>query len=159
MSETLATKTVEVAAGGTAALPFHLDSATSYYYPITHEAASELGGYSVSALISAATTNATVVKASPGQLYGFDLFSLDQTPVYLKFYDLAVAPTVGTSTIKLRYGAGAVASALALNKGPSIFPHGIVFATGIAFALTTGITDADATAVAASEVLVNVYYK
>ena|SRR3989304_4372773 len=159
MAESLATRTVEGASGITIPLPFHLDSVTGYYYPLANLVPTELGGCLVSSLISAATTNATVVKTSAGQLYGFDLFSLDQTPVYLKFYDLAVAPTVGTSTIKLRFGAPAVATANALQKTGSMFTMGIAFGTGIAFALTTGILDADATAVAASEILVNVYYK
>ena len=38
-------------------------------------------------------------------------------------------------------------------------PVGMEFTTGIAYALTTGITDADTGAVAASEILVNIVYK
>ena len=159
MALSLTSKTVEFSSGVTGALPLHSDSSTGYLYPLVTTVPSELGGLSVSSLISAATNNATVVKASAGQLYGFDLFSLDQTPVYLKFYDTASTPTPGTTTIKLRYGAPAVGSALALQKTFSYFPHGIVFSTGIALALVTGITDADNTSVAASEILLNVYYK
>jgi len=159
MAETLTSKTTEFSAGVTGAIPLHSDSGTGYLYPLVQLIPTELGGLSTNSIIGAATNNATVVKATPGQLYGFDLFNLDQTPIYLKFYDVATTPTPGTTTIKLRFGVSAVASALGTHRPPSIWAHGVTFATGIAFAMVTGITDADNTAVAASEFLLNVYYK
>jgi hypothetical protein len=111
------------------------------------------GGLSISSLVSAASTNATVAKASAGQLYGYSVFNAGDEPVYLKLYNQATTPTVGTDTpvVRLLVPAGSGAN-LHLDKG-------VAFATGIAFALTAGLADADATAVAAAEVLVNLFYK
>ena len=157
MSETLTTKTVEVASGQTAALPFHLDSATSYYYPLVQSVPTELGGCTIYHLAAAATTNATSVKASPGQVYGLSLFHINDAPIYVTFYDLAVAPTVDTSTIKMKFGFQAAATA-ALGYGNTIiFQHGMLFGTGIAIAVHKGI--ATSTAVDVSEVLLTIWYK
>lgn len=106
-------------------------------------------------LISAATTNATLVKAAKGQVYGWHFSTIDATPVYVKIYDLAVAPTVGTSVPKLTImvpgnAAGAVSEVS--------FDQGIEFLNGISFATTTGVADADTGAVAAAEVVINLLY-
>ena len=157
MSLSLTYKTVEVAAGGTANIPFHLDSATSYYYPPVIPVPSEIGGCSVYHLAAAATTNATSVKATPAQVYGFSLFHVNDAPVYVTFYDLAAAPTVDTSTIKMKFGFQAAATA-ALGYSQSItIPYGATFATGIAIAVHKGI--GTSAAVDASEVLFTMWYK
>lgn len=160
MAETLTTKTIEGASGVTFALPFH-DDASSRFYPLVQVVPTELGGLSAYSLVAAASDNATAIKTSAGQLYGWDLFSIDATPVYLKFYDLATAPTVGTSTIKLRFGiakpvTGTAADGIADGR---FWPMGIPFSTGIAMAAISGITDAGTGNLTASEVLINVYYK
>lgn len=115
------------------------------------------GGLTISRTISAASTNATSVKASAGQVYGWMITSTDATPVYVKLYNKASSPTVGTDTPVMTLmvpgnsaGAGVVAAE---------FTMGIPFATGIALAITTGATDADTGAVAANEVIVNLFYK
>lgn len=104
-------------------------------------------------LISAATVNATSVKASAGNVYGIQVFNNGATIRYLKLYNLAVAPTVGTSTpvkvIMIPAGGGAVIQS----------NNGIEFSTGIAFSLNTGIANTDAVAVAVSEISVNIDYK
>lgn len=107
-------------------------------------------------LISAATTNATSVKGSAGQVFGWFVSNTNAAPRYLKLYNKATAPTVGTDTPLMTIlipgnanGAGAVVE----------FTNGIVFSTGIALALTTGVSDADTTSVGASEIVVNLLYK
>lgn len=111
------------------------------------------GGLSISPLISAGTTNATSAKASAGQLYGGYLFNANAATRYLKLYNKASAPTVGTDTpvmtIPIPAGAGAT----------FYFGMGIAFATGIAYALTTGVAATDTGAVAANELVVNLFYK
>jgi hypothetical protein len=56
-------------------------------------------------LVTAATTNITMVKTGYGKLMdGFIISDFSQTPgtgCALKFYDTATAPTVGTTPIKL----------------------------------------------------------
>jgi hypothetical protein len=49
-------------------------------------------------LSAAADTNATSAKASPGTLYSVKGFNAAGAARYLKFYDKASAPTVGTDT-------------------------------------------------------------
>lgn len=117
--------------------------------PVPHTA----GGLTPSRTISAASTNATSVKASAGQVFGWYLYNANAAVRYLKLYNKASAPTVGTDTpvmtIPIPPGAGANVE----------FGHGIAFGTGIAFALTTGVADADTGAVAANEIVVNLLYK
>ena len=111
------------------------------------------GGSSVTKLISAASTNATSVKASAGQLDGWYLFNANAATRYLKLYNKASAPTVGTDTpvMTIPIPAGAAAN-VCLDPG-------IDFTTGIALALTTGIADSDTGAVAANDIVVNLIWK
>jgi hypothetical protein len=115
------------------------------------------GGLSISRTLSAATTNATSVKASAGQVYTIIATNLNAAVRYLKLYNKATAPTVGTDTpvITLAIPASTTGAGFVLDTGGM----GIAFATGIALALTTGIADADTGAVAANEILVNLFYK
>lgn len=111
------------------------------------------GGLTLSHLVSAGSTNATSLKASAGQLYGASIYNNAGYPVFLKFYNLATAPTVGTSTIVFE---------VPVQAGTEREVHsdiGLAFGTGIAYALTKGITDADATAVLASDASIDLIYK
>lgn len=103
---------------------------------------------------AAATTNATSAKAAAGVLYSVKGYNAAATVRYLKFYNKASAPTVGTDTpthtITLPPQAG-----FALD-----WPIGRYFATGIAYAMTTGSADADTGALTAGDVLgLNVEYR
>lgn len=114
------------------------------------------GGLSMSKTISAASTNATSVKASAGQVYAIQVFNLNAAARYLKLYNKASAPTVGSDTpVKTILIPGNTAGAGVVARWPS----GLEFTTGIAFAITTGIGDADTGAVAANEIAVNLDYK
>ncbi len=103
-------------------------------------------------IISAASTNATVVKASPGKLGGWYLFNSNAAVRYLKVYNKATTPTVGADvplqTLPILPGGGAN---IELEKG-------IVYSAGISVALTTGVADNDTAAVAANEIVVNLLY-
>lgn len=103
------------------------------------------GGQTATRVNSAATTNATILKAAAGNLLEIDVFNTAAYPVYLKFYDKATAPVVGTDapiwTIPIPTSEGYSRS----------FPRGKGFATGIAFAITKLQADSDATAVAAGD--------
>lgn len=114
-------------------------------------------GLSVSRLISAATTNATSVKASAGQVYSIYAHNINAAVRYLKIYNKASAPTVGTDTpvLTLPIPGNAAGAGFALDTGGM----GIAFATGIALALTTGVADADTGAVAANEIVIHLLYK
>ena len=113
------------------------------------------GGLSKFHLVGAATDNATNVKASAGQVYSITAFNVNASPRYLKFHNTAGTPTAGTGVTDTflipgnTSGAGVV---LNVDKG-------ITFGTGIAITIVTGIADANTTAIGASEVVLNIYYK
>lgn len=114
-------------------------------------------GLSMSKTVSAASTNATSVKGSAGQVYSIQAFNINAAARYLKLYNKGSAPTVGTDTpVKTLLIPGNTAGAgFVFDTGGM----GLAFGTGIAFAITTGITDADTGAVAASEIVINIDYK
>jgi len=102
-------------------------------------------------LSAAASTNATSAKASRGTLLTVQGFNANAAARYLKFYNKASAPTVGTDTpIKTLYLAAQAAFQFELDQ---------YFGTGIAYALTTGSADNDTGALTAADVLaLNVDY-
>jgi len=105
--------------------------------------------------LSAATTNSTNVKASPGTVFSVTAINTTATIYYLKLYDKATAPTCGTDTPVHTLPVPASATAAGLTVNPFL---GLNFTAGIGFCLTGAITDADATA-AATGVAINFGYK
>jgi len=102
-------------------------------------------------LLSAATTNATSVKTSAGRVHALVLSNASASVKYFKLYNKATAPTVGTDTPIMT---------VLIPAGQTIVPIvaagvGVYCSSGIAYALTGGIADTDATAVAAADVIVN----
>lgn len=110
------------------------------------------GGATPYKLNSAASTNATSVKASAGQVYSIMATNQNAAVRYLKLYNKASAPTVGTDTPVQTY---AIPGATAGAGFTLSIPVGMTFPLGIAFAITTGAADSDTGAVAANEVIVN----
>lgn len=102
-------------------------------------------GATASRINAAATTNATNLKASAGQLYTIDVFNVAAYNVFLKLYNKASAPTVGTDTpimtIPVQAGGG-------FSK---TWPMGLTFATGISYAITKLQADSDTTVLAAGD--------
>lgn len=114
------------------------------------------GGLTMHKTTSAATTNATSVKGSAGQVYNIQCFNVNAAVRYLKLYNKATAPTVGTDVpVKTL----AIPGNTAGSGFVIAWPQGVAFDTGIAFALTTEATDAGTTGVALSEITVNIDYK
>ncbi|MDR3561245.1 MAG: hypothetical protein P4N59_07395 [Negativicutes bacterium] len=105
------------------------------------------------ALTSAATTNATSVKASAGTLYTLTWDNVSASARYLKLYNKASAPTVGTDIPILTIP-------LAVTSGNSVIfgALGKRFSTGIAYAITGAIAVADTTAIAAGDVHITMDY-
>jgi len=110
------------------------------------------GGCLISHLISAATTNATSVKASAGQVYGWKIFNNSAGRRYVKLHNTAGAPTAGVGVVMTIGVQAGVEVSLAV-------PQGIEFTTGIAFTTVTGIADSDATAVSANDLAIDIFYK
>lgn len=107
----------------------------------------------VSRIVSAAaSTNATSAKASSGDLHKVFGYNAAAAARYLKVYDKATAPTVGTDAPVLTLALAPTAS-FAFDIG------GYPFSAGIAYALTTGAADADVGALTAADVVgLNVIY-
>ena len=106
-------------------------------------------------LISLATTNANVVKATPGNLYSIIAIGLTSTVRYLKLYSKASAPTVGTDVpvMTIPIPANTQGAGVAIP-----FSMGVNFPLGIAIAITSGAADNDAVAVGAGDVIINLTY-
>jgi hypothetical protein len=104
-------------------------------------------------LNSAATTNATSVRASPASMTSLMISNHGAAARFVKLYSLSVAPTVGTSipTITIPVPAGGFVS---VDCGV----YGFRFTTGIGLAITAGAPDADVAAVGAGEVKVQMIF-
>lgn len=92
---------------------------------------------------SAASANATVVKAEPGTLKLLLLTNDNAAKRYVKFYDMAVAPAATdapTFTLMLPAGGG-----IAENMN-------LAFEVGIAYRITTGVAENDNVSTGADEV-------
>lgn len=109
----------------------------------------------VSRTISANTTNSTLISAYPCYLTGVSLIDINASPAWIKFYNKATAPTVGTDTpvMTLEVPGNGVIENITFPEG------GIYFDTGLGFGLTTALADNSTAAVAANEVIVNIFYK
>ena len=106
-----------------------------------------------STINSAATTNATVVKATAGTLFNMLIWNNGAAPAYVKLYNKTTAPTVGTD-VPVTVMPVPAGGFLPVNLGVT----GFRFATGIGLAITGGAPDADTTAVAAGQVKVITSY-
>jgi hypothetical protein len=94
---------------------------------------------------SAATTNTTLMKASAGNITEIDVFNNAAYTVFLKFYNKAATPTLGSDTpvwtIPVAPGGGYSKS----------FPRGKSFNIGMSYAITKLQSDTDNTAVLAGD--------
>ncbi len=110
-------------------------------------ASATVTGTSSYKLLSAASTNATSIKASAGRVYGYHLTNTTAAMKYVRVYNKASAPTVGTDSPAFVIPIAPNSNAIVDHTVP------ISLATGIAFAITNGAADLDATAVAANDVV------
>lgn len=101
---------------------------------------------------AAGSNNATVVKTTSGVIEAISVCNTSAAVRYLKFYNLAVAPTCGTSTPFLRFTipAGVCMPPLVAK---------IPFNTGIGYCMVTGKADSDNTAVTADDVQLQFTYQ
>src|SRR5450755_1763842 len=87
--------------------------------------------------ISAASTNATNVKASAGTVYGFEFSNTNSSARYVRFYNSSSAPTVGTTTIVKTVQVPGNTTVI------RAYPVGLAFGTGISWSATGAMADAD----------------
>lgn len=109
-------------------------------------------------LSAAASTNGTSVKASAGNVFKIVGVQVNAAARYLKLYNKASAPTVGTDTPIWTF----YLPPTAVGGGLFTLDFGampLYFSTGIAYALTTAAADADTGALTGGDVIaMNIAY-
>lgn len=131
-------------------IPFGVDNAG---VPFTPAARPTGAGLTQHKRISTADTNGVSLKGSAGQIYAIQVSNIHSTDKrYLKLYNKASSPTVGTDT---------PVKTLTLFPGQSLTLYwevGLPFTTGIAYAITSWLADNDTGAIGANEVMLNIDY-
>jgi hypothetical protein len=113
------------------------------------DASAATGGIALTARLpsAAASTNATLVKGSAGRVYCLTGKNNAAYDVFLVLYDSAASPPVpGTTTIRRKVCCPA-GQAFVYD-----FPVGLTFATGIGYAFTKLVADADTTVLVAADI-------
>lgn len=109
------------------------------------------GGLSSDNWVSAASTNATSVKASAGRLLGWYIYNANAAMRKVAFHNTAGTPTAGTSVVfQLCIPPGSAANVFS--------DVGIAFSTGIAFTTVTGIAESNSTAVGADDLSITLFW-
>ena len=100
-------------------------------------------GASATHLVSAATTNSTLVKNSAGKVLGWYFANTTVFWIYVKLHNQATAPIAGTGVVRT--------IAVPPNGISRFFSEGgVTFTTGIGMTTVAGIADSDNTAITAS---------
>jgi hypothetical protein len=102
-------------------------------------------------VVSAASTNATNLKASAGKVFGWCLANNSASWRYVKLHNSATAPTAG---------AGVARTIPISPNGMSVIysEGGITFSAGIGYTTVTGAADADGTPVGANEIVGELFF-
>jgi hypothetical protein len=103
-------------------------------------------------LVSAASTNPTVIKASAGTVNGWYIYNSNGSARKVAFHNIATTPTAGSGVVM----ALVIPPLSAANVS---LPDGITFTTGISITTVTGLAESDATAVAVNDLIINIFYK
>lgn len=115
------------------------------------------GGATSFMIVSAASTNGTLVVGSVAQIYMATASSATSVVRYLKLYNKASSPTVGTDTPVYTFAIpGNTAGAGTNIPVPTV---GLEFPLGIAMAVTAFPAITDTTSIGLNDVVVNLAYK
>jgi hypothetical protein len=106
----------------------------------------------VHATVAAASTNATVVKNTPGKVYGIHIFNTTATILFVKFHNVTTTPVAGTTGVlfPVPCQAGTWTHVESSN--------GLDFTTGIAYTTVTTLASTS-TGVAAESLVIIVERK
>lgn len=102
-------------------------------------------------LVSAATTNAAIVKNAAGRLLGWRISNTNAAFRFVKLHNIATTPTAGTGVVET----------IAVPPNNSItgfIAQGSGFAAGIGLTTTALAADADSTAVAAGDLIIDLFF-
>jgi hypothetical protein len=116
------------------------------------------GGPTLYRIMSAANTNAQLLNSGARQVYGWYFVNNSSTAKFVKFYNKASSPTVGSDTPYFTLTIPSPGSAN--GAGTNIeFSLGIPFSLGVALAITGAIADSDTTAVGLNDISGFILYK
>jgi hypothetical protein len=107
-------------------------------------------------LNSAATTNGALIIAGTSNVSSFYATNEGASTAYIKLYNKATAPTVGTDVPEMIIPVPAAVGGLVGVANPRIGFHGFRFALGLGIAITRNAVHTDATAIGAAEVKVKI---
>jgi hypothetical protein len=136
------------------ALPVTIQNAPQVTASLNGTTVAPSNGTTMSSYILAATTNSQLVITGTKNLFTIDVSNDSATKFWLKLYNKATAPTVGTDVPVLRYLVPA--NTMLEIQIPQYY--GAYFSLGIGYATTGLVADADTTAITAGSV-VTVTYK
>lgn len=109
------------------------------------------GGLTTYHLVSAASTNATSIKASAGQVFGWYIYNSNAAARKVAFHNTAGTPTAGSSVF--------FSVVIPASSGANVeFTNGIAFSTGIGITTVTELADAGSTGVASTDLIINIFY-
>jgi hypothetical protein len=110
-------------------------------------------GGSMFRVISGATVFSGSAKGSTATLLGYQFTNNSAAAKFVKFYNKATAPVVGTDvpvmTLQVPAGASVVAT----------LPGGLAFSAGLGIGASGAVTDADTTALAAFDIVGTVFFQ
>lgn len=125
------------------AAPVTIQGTASIYGDVATQYRSTASGASATHIVSAATTNATLVKSTAGKVLGWYFANTTAAWVYVKLHNQATAPTAGTGVIRT--------IAVPPNGISQFFSEGgVTFSVGIGMTVVGGAADSDNTAVTAA---------
>lgn len=119
-------------------------SQTSGTQPVSGSVTANPPSGSSYSLVTAASTNAAVVKSSAGSLFELSVSNPTATPAFVKLYNKTSAPTVGTDVPVVTIPVEASS-----NKTTIFGTIGKRFTTGISIAVTAGMVATDTAATVA----------
>lgn len=113
-------------------------------------------GLSKAEISSTASYNATVLKASAGNLYELDVINTAAYDIFLKFYNKATTPDPSADSATRVWTIPLKANGGSFSKS---WPNGRYFDTGIGYVITKLVAATDETVIVALDALGSVEYK
>lgn len=111
------------------------------------------GGVNAKKVLSAATTNALLIKPGPTRLHSIMALNPAGAEAYLKIFDIGDTPDPSSDTPVMTF------DTKLLPAGPVTFGAAVDFHNGLAIAITAVAADGDATAVGAGDVMVTLVWE
>ncbi len=104
-------------------------------------------------VVSLNSDNAALILTGIRNVYGWELANTNAAVRYVKLYNKATAPTVGTDVPTLTLGVPGAG----VRSAEKILP--VSFPLGLGIGIVTGAADNSTAAVAAGEVIAHIFYK